>query len=62
MNETITMTAIIGLVFLGIIGLITYGVQTSNEKYYAAMNQCVSANGTWIPTQNSGACIMKEQK
>lgn len=62
MNETITVVAIIAIAFLGLVVGVTYGVQSSNEKYYEAMNRCVSAGGTWIPTNNTGACIMKENK
>ena len=62
MNESITIATIIGTVILGLIVAVLYGVQSSNEKYYAAMSQCVSANGIWIPTQNTGACIIKESK
>ena len=65
MNESITIIAIIAIIGTVILGLfvgVLYGVQSSNEKYYAALSQCVSANGIWIPTQNTGACITKESK
>ena len=55
-------TWVIGIVvIIGIIvGGVVYGVKTSNDKYYEAMNLCVSSGGSWIPSNgNSGACIRK---
>ena len=52
----IGIVVIIGM----LVGGAVYGVKTSNDKYYEAMNLCISSGGSWIPSiGNSGACIRK---
>jgi hypothetical protein len=45
---------------LGIVTMIYFGVQSSNEKYYASMDKCTAAGGTFIPTggQSGAICLM----
>ena len=30
----------------------------SNQLYYATMQQCIEARGTWVPSNNTGACVI----
>lgn len=47
------------VITLGIISAIYFGVQNTNEKYYAAMDKCISASGSFIPTpQGNAICLM----
>ena len=44
---------------LGIVSMIYFGVQSSNEKYYSSMDKCTAAGGTFIPTsQGNTICMM----
>ena len=44
---------------VGIVSMIYFGVQSSNEKYYASMDKCTAAGGTFIPqSQSSAICLM----
>lgn len=45
-------------VVICIVSAIYYGMSNNNRQYHAAMQQCIEARGTWVPTQSSGACIM----
>jgi len=44
---------------LGIVTAIYFGVQNTNAKYYASMDKCTAAGGSFIP-QGSGEalCLM----
>ena len=48
------------VIILGIVFTIYNGVIDSNQKYYASMDKCTAAGGTFIPTGgHSGAiCLM----
>jgi hypothetical protein len=44
---------------LGIVTAIYFGVQDTNAKYYASMDKCTAAGGSFIPTsQGNAICIM----
>jgi len=44
---------------LGIVSMIYFGVQNTNEKYYASMDKCIAAGGSFIPTsQGNSVCLM----
>jgi hypothetical protein len=44
---------------LGIVTAIYFGVQDTNTKYYASMDKCTAAGGSFIPTsQGSAICMM----
>ena len=47
------------LVVLGLTTAIYFGVQNTNAKYYASMDKCTAAGGSFIP-QGSGEalCLM----
>jgi hypothetical protein len=46
-------------IVLGIVTMIYFGVQSSNEKYYASMDKCTSAGGTFIPqSQGNAICLI----
>ena len=38
---------------------ITIGTIDSNKHYYASMNKCIEAEGTWIPNKNVGICLVR---
>lgn len=44
-----------------IVGAIYYSISTSNERYYTAVNNCITSLGTWVPTIGGGACIMNNK-
>jgi len=47
------------VVILGIVSMIYFGVQNTNEKYYASMDKCIAAGGSFIPTsQGNSVCLM----
>lgn len=37
----------------------TIGTMNGNRHYYASMNKCIDAGGTWIPNNNSGICLVR---
>jgi hypothetical protein len=44
---------------LGIVSMIYFGVQSTNEKYYASMDKCIAAGGSFIPQfQGNAICMM----
>jgi hypothetical protein len=44
---------------LGIVTAIYFGIQDTNQKYYASMDKCTTAGGTFIPTsQGNAICMM----
>ena len=44
---------------LGIVTAIFFGVQDTNAKYYASMDKCTSAGGSFIPMARGDAiCLM----
>jgi hypothetical protein len=38
---------------------ITISTMDSNKNYYASMNKCIEAEGTWIPNRNVGICLVR---
>ena len=47
------------VIVLGIVSMIYFGVQSTNEKYYASMDKCIAAGGSFIPqSQGSAICMM----
>jgi hypothetical protein len=47
------------IIVLGLAFTIYNGVLDSNQKYYASMDRCISAGGTFIPMDRRDAiCIM----
>ena len=46
-------------IVLGVVTMIYFGVQSSNEKYYASMDKCTNAGGTFIPqSQGYAICLI----
>jgi hypothetical protein len=44
---------------LGIVAAVYFGVQSTNEKYYASMDKCIAAGGSFIPqSQGNAICMM----
>lgn len=60
-SEAITFSvgcfSIVAVIIAIVIG-IYFGTAHSNQLYYATMQQCIEARGTWVPSINSGACVM----
>ena len=51
---------ICGAVVLSVLFIcITIGTMDSNKYYYASMNKCIEAEGTWIPNKNVGICLVR---
>ena len=48
------------IVSVSLISAVYFGIQNSNEKYYASMDKCTAAGGTFIPTggQSGAICLM----
>ena len=47
------------VIVLGVVTMIYFGVQDTNAKYYASMDKCTSAGGSFIPTsQGNAICLM----
>lgn len=60
-SETITFCAACfsaTAVVVAIILSIYFGSVHSNQLYYATMQQCIEARGTWVPSINTGACVI----
>ncbi len=36
----------------------TVGQINGNSYYYKSLDNCVTAGGTWVPTQSIGMCLM----
>ena len=50
------MTAVI--IILGIVAAVFFGSIDNNQKYYASMDKCIAAGGSFIPMRGSEAiCI-----
>jgi hypothetical protein len=49
-------------IVLGIVTAIYFGVLDSNQKYYASMDKCTAAGGTFIPTSQGNAICMMGNK
>ena len=43
---------------LGIVTAIYFGVQNTNAKYYASMDKCIAAGGSFIPMARGDAICM----
>jgi hypothetical protein len=48
-------TIIVSIFFI----CITIGTMNGNRHYYASMNKCIEAGGTWIPNKNVGICLVR---
>jgi len=47
------------VIILGIVTAVYFGVQDTNQKYYASMDKCTTAGGSFIPqSQGSAICMM----
>jgi len=47
------------VIILGVVLAILAGVTNSNEKYYASMDKCTTAGGSFIPqSQGNALCLM----
>ena len=47
------------VIVLGVVSMIYFGVQDTNAKYYASMDKCIAAGGTFIPqSQGNAICMM----
>ena len=49
-----TAAAVVNAIML----CIYFGTAHSNQLYYATMQQCIEVRGTWVPSINTGACVM----
>jgi hypothetical protein len=46
------------VIILSIVTVIYYGTADSNQRYYASMDKCIAAGGSFIPMRGSEAlCI-----
>jgi len=50
------------VIILGIVTAIYFGVRDTNQKYYASMDKCTAASGTFIPTSQGNAICMMGNK
>ena len=60
-SETLTFCAACfsaAAVVVAIILSIYFSSVHSNQLYYATMQQCIEARGTWVPSNNTGACVI----
>lgn len=60
-SETITFSVACfsaAAVVVAIMLCIYFTTANSNQLYYATMQQCIEARGTWVPSINTGACVM----
>jgi hypothetical protein len=47
------------VIILGVVAAIYFGVTDTNQKYYASMDKCTSAGGSFIPMARGDAiCLM----
>ena len=46
------------VIVLGITTAVYFGVQDTNQKYYATMDKCVTSGGTYVPQYGGGLCLM----
>lgn len=48
-------------VVIAIVAAFYNGANNSSLRYHAAMNECIQARGTWVPSMgNSGSCIINK--
>lgn len=40
--------------FIALMTCIGFGMQNSNQHYYAAVDRCTAGGGTWMPIHGSG--------
>ena len=60
-SETVTFCAgcfSVAAVVIAVILCVYFGTAHSNQLYYATMQQCIEARGTWVPSINTGACVI----
>ena len=49
-------------IILGIASAFYFGSIDNNQKYYASMDKCIAAGGSFIPMRNSEAlCLMSNK-
>ena len=66
-NETTEMiTWIVGCVCAAAVAItivlsIYYGTTSGSVRYYATMNECIQARGTWVPSNNTASCIINKE-
>lgn len=47
------------VIILGLAAALYFGSQNHNEKYYASMDKCIAAGGSFIPQHGGNAvCFM----
>lgn len=47
------------VIILGLLTAIYYGTADTNQRYYASMDKCIAAGGSFIPIRGSEAiCLM----
>jgi len=46
------------IIVLGFVTAVYFGVQDTNAKYYASMDKCTAAGGTFIPMARGDAICM----
>jgi hypothetical protein len=56
-KTAISISGIVGLVVLLGTGLIVYGCQNANQKYYDMAHTCIAAGGSFIPTGSQGGYV-----
>jgi len=63
-NDTITFVVgcvCLAAVIISIVAAFYFGATNSNIRYHNAMNECIQARGTWVPTGASGTCVINRQ-
>ena len=51
------------VIILGILAAIYFGTNDTNQRYYASMDKCTAAGGSFIPTyQGNAVCLMGVNK
>lgn len=48
-------------VVISVVAAIYYGISNSSRQYHTAMQQCIEARGTWVPTTGTGACVINNR-
>ena len=50
------------LIVLSIVCAVYFGVQNTNQKYYASMDKCIASGGSFIPQGRGEAICMMGNK
>ena len=51
----------VAAVLITIVLSIYYGTTNSSVRYHASMSECIQARGTWVPSINTGSCVINNQ-